>query len=145
MVRRRSYSEREVSYGSSVGVVRWTIDAANAVAALGSGGSAVAVLVDPGLLLPEGQEVTPAAEFYAKMYAARSLPLSAMVVAFILLRSHSWLGAFLVFAGVVQAADSLIGASYRIRGQAIVPAAAAAIHLASAWWLLRDRSRPWRD
>lgn len=117
----------------------------NAAATLGSGGSAVAVLVNPALLLPEGQEVTPAAEFYAKMYAARSLPLCAAVVALILLRSTNWLGAFLVFAGLIQAADALIGVNYRIRGQTVVPAAAATIHLVSARWLLSGHPRPWRD
>ena len=129
----------------SGGAIWRTIAAANVVAALGSGGSAVAAVVDPGVLLPEGNEVTPAAEFYTKYFAARSVPLSTIVAALILLRSTNWLGAFLVFAGLVQAADALIGVSYRNRQQTFAPAAAAAIHLASARWLLRDRQRPWRD
>lgn len=103
----------------------------------------MAAVVDPGLLL-EGNEVTPGAEFYARYFAARSLPLSATVVALILLRSANWLGAFLIAAGLVQAADALIGASYRNRGQTLAPAAAA-VHLASARWLLRCRPRPRRD
>ena len=122
--------------------VRWAIDVANAVTALGSGGFAMAALVKPELLLPEGREVTPAAEFYARMYAARSVPLCATVTALILLRSTKLLGAFLAFAGLVQAADALIGASYRIRGQTFVPAVAAVIHFASARWLLRGQLRP---
>ncbi len=121
------------------------IAAANAAAALGSGGFAVAAVVDPGLLLPQGNEVTPAVEFYARYFAARSLPLSATVVALILRKSTHRLRAFLVLAGLVQAADALILVSYRNRGQALAPAAAAVVHLASARWLLRGRPRSRRD
>lgn len=120
-----------------------TIAAANAAAALGSGGFAVAAVVDPGLLLPQGNEVTPAAEFYARYFAARSLPLSAMVIALILRKSTHRLGAFLILAGLVQAADALILVGYR--GQALAPAAAAVVHFASARWLLRGRPQPRRD
>jgi hypothetical protein len=132
-----------IDHRSPGGAFWWTIAVANAAAALGSGGFAVAAVVNPGLLLPEGNEVTPAAEFYAKMFAARSLPLSAAVTALILLRSTDRLSAFLIVAGVVQAADALIGASYRNRGQTLAPAAAAALHFASARWLLRGRLRSW--
>lgn len=134
-----------ISHRPPGGAVWGAIAVANAAATLASGGSAAVALVDPGLLLPEEIEATPAAEFYAKMFAARSLPLSATVVALVLLRSTSWLGAFLILAGLVQAADALIGAGYRNRGQTIAPAAAAAVHLASARWLLHGRPRPWRD
>lgn len=127
------------------GAAKRAIFAANAAAALGSGGFAVAALVDPGLILPEGQEATPAAGFYAKLFAARSLPISTAVLTLTLLRSTNWLGAFLALAGLVQAADALIGAGYRNRAQTIAPAAAATIHLASARWLLRGRPQPWRD
>ena len=133
---------KETNRRSPGETVRGTIDVANTVAALGSGGFAVAALVNPGLLLPEENEVTPAAEFYARMFAARSVPLCATVIALILLRSTKLLGAFLAFAGLVQAADALIGASYRIRGQTFVPAVAAVIHFASARWLLRGQLRP---
>lgn len=95
--------------------------------------------------MPEGQEATPATGFYARLFAARSLPISAAVLALTLLRSTSWLGAFLILAGLVQAADALIGAGRRNRAQTLAPAAAAAIHLASARWLLGGRPQPWRD
>lgn len=136
---------RGADHRSSVGALWWTIAAANAAAALASGGYAAVAVVDPGLLLPGGMEATPAAEFYARYFAARSLPLSAAVVALVLLRSTNWLGAFLVLAGLVQAADALIGAGYRNPGQTFAPAAAAVLHLASAWWLLRAHPQPWQD
>jgi len=136
-------SER-IDRRSPGGALWWTIAAANAAAALASGGFAAAAAVNPGVLLPEGHEATPAAAFYARYFAARSLPLAAMVVALVLRRSTDRLGTFLVLAGLVQAADALIGASYRNRGQTLAPAAAAALHLASARWLLRDRPQPWR-
>lgn len=117
----------------------WALATVNAVVTLVSGGFAAAAAVDPGVLLPEGQEATPAATFYARYLAARSLPLAATTIVLVLRRSTNRLGAVLVLAGLVQAADALIGASYRNRAQMIAPAAASACHLASAWWLLRGR------
>ena len=125
--------------GPSGEAVSRALAAVNVITALGSGGSAVAALVKPELLLPEGYELTPAAGFYAKMYAARSVPLCVMVVILTFLGSTNRLGVFLILADLVQAADALIGAGYRIRGQTILPAAAAAVHLASARLLLRGR------
>lgn len=124
---------------------RKMVVAANVAAALASGGLAMAAVINPGLLLPERDEVTPAVKFYAKYFAARSLPLSMMVVVLVLLGSNNWLGAFLILSGLVQAADALILASYRNQAQSLAPAAAATVHLVSAWWLLHGRSRPWRD
>lgn len=136
---------RDTNRMATGGVLRGAIVAANAVAALGSGGFAVAALVDPELLFPDGQEATPAAEYYARLFAARSLPISAAALALTLPRSNNWLGVFPILAGLVQAADALIGVSYRNRAQTLAPAAAAAVHLASARWLLGDHPRPWRD
>jgi len=117
----------------------WTVAIINAAVTLASGGFAAAAAVKPGVLLPEGQEATPAATFYARYFAARSVPLAAMVVVLTLRKSTNRLSALLVLAGLVQAADALIGASYRNRAQTLAPALVAAFHLASARWLLRDR------
>jgi len=145
MMRGQNRSAEEINWRSPSGAVWVTIAAANTVVALSSGGFAVAAVVDSGLLLPGSLRFPPAAEFYARYFAARSLPLSAMVVALILLKSTHRLGAFLVLAGLVQAADALILVGYRNRGQALAPAAAAVVHLASARWLLRGESQPRRD
>jgi hypothetical protein len=137
--------DRGTSRRSPGGTIQGTIAAANVAAALASGGLAAAAMVKPGLLLPDGDEATPAAAFLARYVAARSLPLSATVVALALLRSTNWFGACLVLAGLVQAADAVIGAGSRRRIQTLAPAAAATLHLASAWSLLRGRPHPWRD
>lgn len=144
MIRYTNHSGSETNGRAPGGAVWWAVALANSAAVLASCGSLAAASVDPGLLLPAGTESTPAAEFYARYALARTLPLSAMVVALVLARSASWLGALLIAAGLIQAADALIGAAYHDPGQTLAPAAAAAVHLASARWMLLGRGRPWR-
>ena len=117
----------------------------NLLIALASGGFAVAALINPAFLLPSGSEVTPAVDFYVRYYAVRSLLLLSCIVILALLGSTSWLGGFLILAGLIQAGDVLIGTSYGSWQQILLPAIAAGIHLASARWILRYRLQAWRD
>lgn len=106
----------------------------NAAVALLSGAFSVAGALRPALGLPKGERVTSGVSFYAGAYAARALPLS--LVALVVLAQHRWsvLVPLLVVLGLAQVGDSALGARQRNAGMAIGAAAAAAIHLASAWW-----------
>ena len=127
------------------GTLRKVIVTANLLIALASGGFAVAALVNPASLLLGASEVTTAVSFYASYYAARSLPLTAFIVVLGLSGSTNWLGAFLIFAGLVQAGDALVATDYGGWEQILLPAVAAVVHLFSARWLLRSSPQPWRN
>lgn len=143
MNRKQNHSVKKLNRDVRRG--RFYIVTVNVLIVLASGIFAVAALIDPGLLLPSGSVVTPAADLYVRFYAARSLPLTGFIVALVLLGSTSWLGGLLILAGLIQALDSLIGLSYGNLGQTLFPAVAAVIHLVSASWLLRSHPQLWRD
>ena len=145
MNREQNDSFNETTGRPARGLLWGVIGTFNLLLAVASGGFAVAALINPGLLLTDGGERTPAVDFYVKYYAVRSLCLSSLTVVLALLGSSNWLGALLIVVGLIQAGDALIGASYGSWSQTLLPAVAAASHLASASWLLRHRLRPWRD
>ncbi|GAA5764870.1 hypothetical protein [Streptosporangium roseum] len=103
----------------------------NTVAAVGSMASAVAILVDPALLLPAGS-AGPAS---AALYAARALPLGAALLYALFGRARTGLLPLLLLAGLAQMGDVVIGLSQHITGMAVGGAVCAAVHLISAWTL----------
>ncbi|WP_168712637.1 hypothetical protein [Streptomyces sp. A0958] len=90
----------------------------------------------PTLLLPPGTEATDGLRTYAELYAARALPLAA-ALAHVLRTEHRALAPVLAVAGAAQLGDAYIGVERGITGMAAGGTLAAAVHLASAWWLTR--------
>lgn len=108
--------------------------AVNCVAALVSGGASVLGAARPGLMLASGETVTPGADFYARVYAVRALPLSLAVIAALLTAPDDAAVALLIVAGIVQAGDAALGIMRRVPGMAIGAGVLTIIHLASAYW-----------
>ncbi|TVT39784.1 hypothetical protein FNH05_23750 [Amycolatopsis rhizosphaerae] len=112
---------------------------ANALGTALSMASAVAGLIKPELALP-GASGNALSTFYTQAYVARAVPLG-LGVLWLLATRHRALKPALVLAGVVQAGDSAIGLVHHNPGMTAGAAAAAVLHLGSAWWLARaDRT-----
>jgi hypothetical protein len=74
----------------------------------------VIALVDPALLLPAGAQTSVGVQYYAAFYAARALPLGAMLVVALLRirpdsRNQGVLGVLLLVSGLSQVGDAIIG------------------------------------
>ncbi|WP_216892485.1 hypothetical protein [Nocardia alni] len=85
--------------------------------------------------MPSGDDpVTPSVSLYARLYAARALPLG--VVTLVLLGMGEWrsLVPILIVAGLAQLGDVAAGVPQRNRGMIAGATVAAVVHLASAWW-----------
>ncbi|GHJ44156.1 hypothetical protein Cs7R123_14980 [Catellatospora sp. TT07R-123] len=102
-------------------------------------GFAVAGMADPSLLA-DGSGGAP---FYALVYGARAIPLGAATIALFALGRWSALVPMLAVAGVVQAADALIGLRYGQPGMIFGGGSLAAVHLLSAWWIRRGLPSAW--
>jgi len=107
---------------------------ANAAGATLSMTSSVVGVLFPGLALPGGANpVTPLTDLYAQAYAARALPLGAVLLHQLLIsRTGRGLTPLLLVAGAVQMADAAIGASAHNPGMAVGGTALAALHLGLA-------------
>jgi hypothetical protein len=110
--------------------------ALNGVGALVAAGFAVAATIDPALILP-GDAATAGMQFYAQVYAARALPLTAVLLIMLAAPAVRGLVAMLVLSGLVQAADAAIGLVWHRAGMVVGGGLLAVIHLASAYWLWR--------
>ncbi|MCO6000311.1 hypothetical protein [Actinoallomurus rhizosphaericola] len=114
-----------------------TLVLVNGLAALGSAVACVIGLVDPAALLPSGSAVTSSVDVYARLYGARALPLSAVVLYLLVTGTRRGLIPVLMIAGLVQAADAAIGIASHAPGMVVGGTVAAAIHLVSAAFLAR--------
>ncbi len=86
-------------------------------------------------MLPTGDDPeTSTVSLYARMYAARALPLG--VVTLVLLAMSDWrsIVPILIVAGLAQAGDVIAGIPQRNRVMILGAGMAAVVHLASAWW-----------
>ena len=100
----------------------------NLLASLVSTAWAVVALVRPGSLSGSGQ-ISGGEKFYARMYAARSIPvgLAAAITPFCVGgKAAAWL---LFAAALIQIADVIIGAEKQARGMMTGASVAAIIHI----------------
>ncbi|MFI9331351.1 hypothetical protein ACIGZJ_27915 [Kitasatospora sp. NPDC052868] len=116
---------------------------ANAAGAALSMASSVVGLLSPGLALPGGTDpATPLTDLYVQAYAARALPLGAVLVHQLLIsrtsRTGRTLGPLLLISGAVQLADAVIGVSARNPGMAVGGTVLAVLHLGLASRLARS-------
>ena len=130
MVLTQNDSRREAKVVSTV------VRALNGIGALVAGGFAVVAWIDPTLVLPGGTGY-PGAEFAAEGYAARQLPLTAVLVFLLARPARMGLIPVLVLAGLVQLADVAIGVAWGKPNMVIGGGLLAAIHLITAVWLSR--------
>lgn len=114
---------------------------ANAVGAAVSMAAAVVGLVSPELALPGSTGPTgPLVDVYAQAYAARALPLGAVLLYHLQAgRSSRSLTPLLLVAGMAQVADAAIGLSSANPGMAVGGTLLAALHLGLAAHLTRTR------
>ena len=105
---------------------------------IASGYFTVSGLVDPGGLVPGGDQ--PASRTYAAYMAARSVVLLGGMIWLLAVRAWHLLGLLLALNGAVQIADALIGAAHRQVPETVGPLVFAAA-LLSAAWLLVGRTR----
>ncbi len=113
---------------------------ANAAGAAVSMAFSAAGLLSPGLASSGGtDQVTPLADLYAQLYAARALPLGAVLLYQLLVsRTGRGLTPLLLVGGAVQVVDAAIGASSHNPGMAVGGTALAALHLGLAARLARS-------
>ncbi|MFB8241399.1 hypothetical protein ACFC58_33175 [Kitasatospora purpeofusca] len=113
---------------------------ANAAGAALSMAFSVAGLLSPGLALPGGTDpVTPLTDLYAQAYAARTLPLGAVLLHQLLIsRTGRGLVPLLLVCGAVQVADAAIGAASHNPGMTAGGTVLAALHLGLAAHLSRS-------
>lgn len=98
----------------------------NAVLGVTSAAFGVLALARPGLLDPG-----PASPFYARMYAARGIPLGLAVAATSVTGSPS--RPLLAAAAAAQLGDAAIGLARRNPGMTLFPLAGACVHAAGAF------------
>ncbi|MGW7258453.1 hypothetical protein [Streptomyces sp. NPDC054834] len=108
----------------------------NAFGALVSGLFAAVGTARPALALGPDEPAHTGVVFFARAYAVRAVPLSAVVLA--LLAAGAWdaVAPVLVVAGLAQLGDAVIGATRRNPGMLGSSVTLAALHLISAGWLL---------
>ncbi|OXY98460.1 hypothetical protein BEK98_06295 [Streptomyces diastatochromogenes] len=104
-----------------------------------SGYFTVSSLVDPGGLVPGGDQVAP--RTYAAYMAARSIVLLGGMVWLLAIRAWRSLGLLLALNGAVQIVDAVIGAVHQQVSQTIGPLLFATALLTAAR-LLGVRARP---
>lgn len=112
-----------------------TLTLLNAAIALLTGGAAVLGLARPTLLTPAGTTASPGVTMYARAYAARALPLSAVALAVLIGDVHDALVPVLAIAGSAQVGDMIIGALQRNPGMFTGSTASAVVHLGSVAWI----------
>jgi hypothetical protein len=88
-------------------MIRRAVLASNAVAALVTLAFSIAVLVEPGVGLPAGVDVTAGAALYGRATALRSIALAAVLLV-ALARARTQIVPLLVVAGLTQLADAVL-------------------------------------
>ncbi|GAA4587863.1 hypothetical protein GCM10023194_38030 [Planotetraspora phitsanulokensis] len=111
------------------------IAVANGAVALLSGVSSVAGVINPGLGLPKGAPITAGVDFYARAYAVRAVPLSAVALVMLAAGGSAGLAALLTVLGLAQVGDSVLGVMRRHLGMSVGAGVCALVHLVSAWWI----------
>ncbi|GAA4569101.1 hypothetical protein [Planotetraspora kaengkrachanensis] len=111
------------------------IAGANAAVALLSGVSSVAGVMRPGLGLPKGAPITAGVDFYARAYAVRAVPLSAVALVMLARGDSAGLTAMLIVLGLAQVGDCVLGVMRRHLGMSVGAGVCALVHLLSAWWI----------
>ncbi|WP_040805953.1 hypothetical protein [Nocardia concava] len=111
---------------------------ANAAVALISGISSVVGMARPGLAVPGGGQIDAGTRFFAYGYGARAVPLSVVMLITLAVGTRSGLAPILVVAGLAQIGDAIIGAGRRNWPMAATCVGLAAVHLASAWWVIQQ-------
>ncbi|MBF6172079.1 hypothetical protein [Nocardia blacklockiae] len=107
----------------------------NAATALLTGGAAVLGLTRPALLAPAGTVVSPGVAMYARMYAARALPLSAVTLAVLVGDVHDAVVPVLLIAGLAQVGDMIVAALQRNPGMLAGSTLSAVVPLGSVVWI----------
>jgi hypothetical protein len=107
-----------------------------AVAAV-SGVSCLVGMARPKLFLPAGEQLTPGSAFLAGAYAARALPLSVVTVGVLCTGNVAAIAPVLIVAGLAQVGDAILGARRHNAAMVAVCIGLAAVHLATAGWLLQ--------
>lgn len=113
--------------------VRWFASVVVILTVLGSGYFAVSSLVDPGGLVPDGDQ--RAARIFAAYVAVRGVVLLGSMVWLLAVRSWRPLGLLLLLNATVQIGDAVIGAVLGQVPQTIGPLVFAAAMLAATWLL----------
>jgi hypothetical protein len=102
----------------------------NAVAALATLAFSAVVLVEPGVALPAGVDVTAGAAFYARACALRSIAL-AVVLLVVVVCARTMLVPLFVVAGLTQLADAVLHLAYGSPAQAACALVLAAVPFGS--------------
>ncbi|WP_354637526.1 hypothetical protein [Kitasatospora camelliae] len=108
----------------------------NALVSLVSGVSALVGVARPAMALAAGEQLNTAVVFFARAYAARAVPLSAVLLVQLAAGAWDGLAPVLIVAGLAQLGDAAIGAARRNTGMLLTTVLLAAVHLGSAGWLL---------
>lgn len=110
------------------------LDLAVGALTLATAGFAVAAVARPESL--SGEPATAGQQYYARMYAARAVPLAAgapaVVAAGATSRGTPWAGTVLGVAAAAQVADAVIGVTDRQPRQIVPPLIGAAAYAARA-------------
>jgi hypothetical protein len=104
--------------------------AVNAAAAVVTLAFSVAVLVEPGIGLPPGVDVTAGATLYGRACALRSIALAAVLLV-VLARARTQLVPLLVVAGLTQLADAALHLAYGAPAPAVCALVLAAVPFGS--------------
>ena len=114
----------------------WWLSLLNSSLGIISAGFGVVAVVRPQTFAPSGCG-SSGGRFYPAMYAARSVPLGALVAAVVWLAPARPLTLLvLAAAAAAQLGDTAIGVTYRLPGMVVFPLAVALVHLVSVVCLL---------
>ena len=114
----------------------WWLSLLNSSLGIISAGFGVVAVIRPQTLAPSGCG-SSGGRFYPAMYAARSVPLGALVAVVVWLAPARPLTLLvLAAAAAAQLGDTAIGVTYRLPGMVVFPLAVALVHLVSVVCLL---------
>ena len=114
----------------------WWLALLNSALGIVSAGFGVVAVIRPQALAPPGHGGREG-RFYPAMYAARSVPLGALVAVVVWLAPARPLTLLvLAAAAAAQLGDAAIGVVHRVPGMVTFPLAVALVHLVSAACLL---------
>ena len=114
----------------------WWLSLLNSSLGIISAGFGVVAVVRPQTFAPSGCG-SSGGRFYPAMYAARSVPLGALVAVVVWLAPARPLTLLvLAAAAAAQLGDTAIGVTYRLPGMVVFPLAVALVHLVSVVCLL---------
>jgi hypothetical protein len=114
----------------------WWLALLNSSLGIISAGFGVVAVIRPQTFAPSGCG-SSGGRFYPAMYAARSVPLGALVAVVVWLAPARPLTLLvLAAAAAAQLGDAAIGVVHRVPGMVVLPLAAAVLHLVGATYLL---------